>query len=140
VQSNKAVDDRIVVNNLSKTFGKKRAVDGITFGVPEKACFGLLGVNGAGKTTTFKMIIGQDQIGGGVVKIAGFDVATELDEVQRRIVRAAVVRHSRARGHARIAETVVCLPHFSHACLCCNFRAMSHNLMLCSAISREQSS
>lgn len=77
--------DRIVVRKLRKSFGTKRAVDGISFGVPPKTCFGLLGVNGAGKTTTFKMITGEHRIGSGSVTVAGFDVATDLAEVQRRI-------------------------------------------------------
>ena len=42
------------VINLSKKFGKFDAVRGLTFGVREKECFGLLGINGAGKTTTFR--------------------------------------------------------------------------------------
>ena len=42
------------VVNLTKKFGKFDAVRGLTFGVREKECFGLLGVNGAGKTTTFR--------------------------------------------------------------------------------------
>ena len=40
--------------NLTKKFGKFEAVRGLTFGVRNNECFGLLGVNGAGKTTTFR--------------------------------------------------------------------------------------
>lgn len=42
------------VLDLSKKFGKFDAVRGLTFGVRERECFGLLGINGAGKTTTFR--------------------------------------------------------------------------------------
>ena len=42
------------VMDLTKKFGKFDAVRGLTFGVREKECFGLLGINGAGKTTTFR--------------------------------------------------------------------------------------
>ena len=42
------------VINLTKKFGRFDAVRGLTFGVRERECFGLLGVNGAGKTTTFR--------------------------------------------------------------------------------------
>jgi len=48
------------VINLTKKFRKFDAVRGLTFGVREKECFGLLGVNGAGKTTTFRMITGDE--------------------------------------------------------------------------------
>lgn len=43
--------------NLSKTFDKIKAVDDISFSVPEGSVFGLLGRNGAGKTTTIRMIM-----------------------------------------------------------------------------------
>ena len=46
----------IQVQNISKTFGTLRAVDGLSFEVPEKSCFGFLGPNGAGKTTMMKML------------------------------------------------------------------------------------
>ena len=48
------------VCNLSKKFGHFDAVRGLTFGVRDKECFGLLGVNGAGKTTTFRMLTGDE--------------------------------------------------------------------------------
>ena len=46
--------NRMRVTDLTKKFGKFDAVRGLTFGVREKECFGLLGINGAGKTTTFR--------------------------------------------------------------------------------------
>ena len=46
------------IKNLSKTYGKLKAVDGISFKIPPGICFGLLGPNGAGKTTTIEMIEG----------------------------------------------------------------------------------
>ncbi len=44
------------VRKLSKKYGKKIAVDGISFSIPSGSCFGLLGPNGAGKTTTVEMM------------------------------------------------------------------------------------
>lgn len=46
------------VENLSKSFGPKKAVDGINFGVSRGQIVGLLGPNGAGKTTAIRMIMG----------------------------------------------------------------------------------
>jgi len=46
------------VKNLSKHYQRVKAVDGISFAIPEGICFGLLGPNGAGKTTTIEMIEG----------------------------------------------------------------------------------
>ena len=48
------------VINLTKKFGSFDAVRGLTFGVREKECFGLLGVNGAGKTTTFRFALKKE--------------------------------------------------------------------------------
>lgn len=46
------------IKNLAKSFGSKRAVGGISFGVPRGEIMGLLGPNGAGKTTAIRMIMG----------------------------------------------------------------------------------
>ncbi len=46
------------VSNVSKSFGKIKAVDDLSFEVDNGCIYGLLGVNGAGKTTTFRMIVG----------------------------------------------------------------------------------
>lgn len=46
------------VNELSKTFDTKKAVDRISFEMTEPGVFGLIGTNGAGKTTTIRMILG----------------------------------------------------------------------------------
>ena len=46
------------VENVSKHFGNKLAVDNISFEINEPGVFGLLGTNGAGKSTTIRMILG----------------------------------------------------------------------------------
>jgi ABC-2 type transport system ATP-binding protein len=48
----------LLVNNVSKRFGKFTAVNNLSLDVPEGTMFGMLGANGAGKTTTFRMILG----------------------------------------------------------------------------------
>ena len=48
----------IEAHDLVKTFGDKRAVDGVSLAVPTGSIFGLLGPNGAGKTTTLRMLLG----------------------------------------------------------------------------------
>ena len=42
----------IEIRNLTKTFGEKRAVDGLSMTVPEGAIYGFIGENGSGKSTT----------------------------------------------------------------------------------------
>src|SRR5690625_5642482 len=48
----------LVLQNVTKRFGKDTAVDHLSLEIPENEMFGFLGGNGAGKTTTFRMILG----------------------------------------------------------------------------------
>jgi len=65
----------IKVENLTKQFGTKRAVDGISFAVERGEVLGFLGPNGAGKSTTMRMITGFILPTSGSVKVGGFDMA-----------------------------------------------------------------
>jgi ABC-2 type transport system ATP-binding protein len=64
----------IHVEGIQKSYGNLRAVDGISFDVPEGEMFGLLGPNGAGKTTTISMISGLLKPDQGRVSIGDIDV------------------------------------------------------------------
>lgn len=64
----------IRVEELEKTYGGLRAVDRVSFDVPEGELFGFLGPNGAGKTTTLSMVSGLLKPDAGTVQIAGIDV------------------------------------------------------------------
>jgi ABC-2 type transport system ATP-binding protein len=78
--------DAIVVDGLEKTYGKDvRALDGMTFAVPEGEVFGLLGPNGAGKSTTVKVLVTLTRADGGRATVAGHDVAREAGAVRRTI-------------------------------------------------------
>lgn len=70
------------VEQLVKTFGRRRVVDGVSLNVYRGEIVGLLGPNGAGKTTTFRMICGQLKPDRGKVVLAGKDV-TEWPMFQR---------------------------------------------------------
>jgi ABC-2 type transport system ATP-binding protein len=65
----------IRIENLVKTFGAKRAVDGISFSVERGEVLGFLGPNGAGKSTTMRMVTGFMPPTSGKVSIGGHDVA-----------------------------------------------------------------
>ena len=75
----------IEVQNLTKSFGDKTAVDHISFSVNKGEILGFLGPNGAGKTTTMRVLTGYLPATGGTAKIAGFDVFDDSMEVRRRI-------------------------------------------------------
>jgi ABC-2 type transport system ATP-binding protein len=64
----------IKVENLTKTFGAKHAVDGISFSVARGEVLGFLGPNGAGKSTTMRMITGFFPPSSGTVTVGGFDI------------------------------------------------------------------
>jgi ABC-2 type transport system ATP-binding protein len=64
----------ISVDELHKSFGSLRAVDGLSFEVPEGELFGFLGPNGAGKTTTLSMISGLLKPDSGRASIADINV------------------------------------------------------------------
>ena len=75
----------IHVDRLSKSWGKTRAVDEISFDVEKGEVFGFLGPNGAGKTTTIKMLVGLTKPTSGSARVAGYDIVTEPTFVKRRI-------------------------------------------------------
>ena len=64
----------IEIRNLMKSFGKIRAVDGISLTIPERQVFGLIGTNGAGKSTLLRMIAGVLEPDGGELLVDGEEV------------------------------------------------------------------
>ncbi len=64
----------IQIQSITKDFDKFRAVDEVSFEVPERSTFGLLGPNGAGKTTLFSLVACFLRPTSGVVRVQGIDV------------------------------------------------------------------
>ena len=75
----------VEVSGVTKRFGERVAVDGLTLNVPPGVCFGLLGPNGAGKTTTLRMIYGVTLPTSGQVRVFGMDVSRNVRAVRRRL-------------------------------------------------------
>src|SRR3979490_3268192 len=65
------------VEQLTKSFGPKLAVDNVSFSVQRGEVLGFLGPNGAGKSTTMKMITGFLAPSAGTAVICGHDIQTE---------------------------------------------------------------
>jgi len=59
----------IEIENLSKAYGERLLIDGMTFSLPPGGTVGIIGPNGAGKTTLFRMITGQETADGGTIRI-----------------------------------------------------------------------
>ncbi len=75
----------IVTDRLTKQFGDFVATDHISFNVYRGEIFGFLGANGAGKTTAMRMLCGLSQPTDGHATVAGFDVATQHEQVKKHI-------------------------------------------------------
>jgi ABC-2 type transport system ATP-binding protein len=75
----------IAVENLTKTYGKRMALDHVSFEVPEREIFGFVGPNGAGKTTTLRILAALLEPTEGKAYIDGADVTKERTKVHNRI-------------------------------------------------------
>ena len=73
----------IHVENLVKTFGEVKAVDGVSFDVAKGEIFAFLGPNGAGKTTTIQMLTTLQRPTAGSMKLDGLDPVTNQIEARR---------------------------------------------------------
>jgi ABC-2 type transport system ATP-binding protein len=61
----------VAVHGLTKSYGRRRAVEGVTFEVERGQICGLLGPNGAGKTTTMRVLVGLSRPDGGTAQLLG---------------------------------------------------------------------
>jgi ABC-2 type transport system ATP-binding protein len=75
----------IEVKGLVKTYGPKRAVDGVSFSVNRGEILGFLGPNGAGKSTTMKMLTGFLRPDAGTASVDGIEVTADPVAVKRRL-------------------------------------------------------
>ena len=75
----------IEVDNLTKYYGKRLAVDNISFKIDKGEIVGFLGPNAAGKTTTMRIIAGYLAPTLGSVKIAGYDIISHSLEARRHL-------------------------------------------------------
>jgi len=82
---NAGPENMIVVKDLVKKFGSFVANDHLSFDVRKGEIFGFLGANGAGKTTAIKILCGLWYPTAGELKIAGYDIYTQREEVKRNI-------------------------------------------------------
>src|SRR4029434_3527157 len=73
----------IHVENLVKTFGEVKAVDGISFDISPGEIFAFLGPNGAGKTTTIQMLTTLQRPTSGTMKLDGLNPVTQQLEARR---------------------------------------------------------
>jgi lipooligosaccharide transport system ATP-binding protein len=82
----KGASDTVVdAEELTKVYGERWAVDGISFTVGRGEAFGLLGPNGAGKSTTMRMIACRAPLTSGRLRVEGFDVRRDARRIRSLI-------------------------------------------------------
>ena len=79
------MENIIEIDNLYKSYGEVKAVQGISFRVKKGELFAFLGLNGAGKSTTISIMCGQLQKDGGRVEINGKNLDESPSEIKREL-------------------------------------------------------
>lgn len=75
----------LIIENLTKTYGEKKAVDNLSLHIGKGEIYGFIGHNGAGKTTTIKACVGILGFDSGKITIDGINVAENSLESKKRI-------------------------------------------------------
>ena len=95
----------IRVRNLTKSFGGRRVVDGLSLDVQKGQVFALLGHNGAGKSTTIDLILGLKSPEGGTAKILGMDAAKNRKQVFERV--GVQLQHTQYQSAITVEEACI---------------------------------
>lgn len=75
----------IDIRSLSQTYGRTKALDGVSLQVRRGTVYGLVGPNGSGKTTLVRALCGLEKPSAGSASVLGFDVATHPAEIRNRV-------------------------------------------------------
>lgn len=92
----------IRIHDLHRSFGKLRAVDGLSFEIPAGQVCGFIGANGAGKTTTMRILATLDTPTSGTAEIGGVNVVEEPAKVRHRL--GWMPDHFRVYPHMSVLE------------------------------------
>ena len=79
------MEEVLKITNVSKNFGKVKAVNNISFKVKKGEMFAYLGVNGAGKSTTISMICGTLKKDSGSILVCGEDIEKDSNYIKNKI-------------------------------------------------------
>lgn len=95
----------ISVRNLTKSFGHRRVVDGLSFDVAKGEVFALLGHNGAGKSTTIDLILGLKAPDAGSASILGMQAAQNRKQVFERV--GVQLQHTQYQSAITVEEACI---------------------------------
>ncbi|PZG20041.1 ABC transporter ATP-binding protein [Micromonospora craterilacus] len=99
-----SAEPAILAENLAKSYGRTRAVAGVSLRVGVGEVVGVLGTNGAGKTTTVEMIAGLRTPDRGRVRVLGID--PRHDRARLRQVLGVQLQHAHLHNALRVTELV----------------------------------
>ena len=97
-------EQAIVLNELTKHYGKHRGINNLSFSVNQGELFGFIGPNGAGKSTTIRTLMGLIRPTGGSASIFDLDCHSKASVIARDVGYLPSVQ--RASGHIETIELV----------------------------------
>lgn len=95
------------VNDIAKTYKKRKVVDGVSFDVESGRVVGLLGPNGAGKTTSFYMVVGLVQTERGHIEIDGTDITKDPMYRRARVGLSYLAQEPSIFRKLTVAENII---------------------------------
>jgi osmoprotectant transport system ATP-binding protein len=99
----------IELEHAVRSYGGRRAVDDVSFAVPEGAFCALVGSSGAGKSTTLKLVNRLLPLSSGTIRVSGADIATLAPEALRRRI-GYVIQSIGLFPHWTVAENIATVP------------------------------
>jgi ATP-binding cassette ChvD family protein len=100
----------VEVSNLTKGFGDRVLIDGLSFSLPRNGLVGVIGPNGVGKTTLFKMMVGDEQPDSGTIRIGDTVKTAYVDQLRSGIDPAKNVWEAISAGESTIRVGNVEIP------------------------------
>ena len=100
----------VEVTGLTKSFGDRVLIDGLSFSLPRNGLVGVIGPNGVGKTTLFKMIVGDEQPDSGQIRIGDTVKIAYVDQLRSGIDPAKNVWEAISAGESTIRVGNVEIP------------------------------
>ena len=98
-------------NELTKVFGKQKAVNNVSLKIEENSVYGLLGPNGAGKSTTLKMITGMLHKTSGEIMFEGHEWSrNDLSDIGALIEMPPLYENLSARENLTVRTLLLGLP------------------------------
>jgi ATP-binding cassette ChvD family protein len=100
----------VEVENISKGFGDRELIEGMSFSLPRNGLVGVIGPNGVGKTTLFKMIVGQEKPDSGTIRIGDTVKIAYVDQLRSGIDPGKTVWEAISGGETTIRVGNVEIP------------------------------